>query len=131
MHIMRIVQSLFQNSKEVTSMFKKCILLWQHGWFDSATSKIQSVSGNWFKQIIWFANTFIIYCSCLQFLISSWRFWKYLMMVETEIKRVFTLYFQESTDMLLPNCKICRNSFEKKKLKVRAPLLGSRKKINL
>ena len=30
-YIMRIVQSLFQNSKKVSNMFKKCILLWQHG----------------------------------------------------------------------------------------------------
>ena len=43
--------------------------------FDCSTSmKIQSISDYQFKQVIQFANTLMIYCSCLQFLISSWRF---------------------------------------------------------
>ena len=46
-------------------------------WFDSPTSiKIQSISGNPFKQVIWFANIFMIYCSCLQFLVSFQRSWE-------------------------------------------------------
>ena len=63
----------------MSDMFKKGILLKQH----KSTSKIQSIISNRFTQFIQFANNFIVYCSCLQFLISSRRFWEILMMVET------------------------------------------------
>ena len=83
--------------------------------FDYSTSmKIQSTSGSCFKQFIWFANTFMVYCSCMQLLISFWRFGEYLMMIETEIQRFFTLFiFKKITHMSVLNCKIHRKSFEK------------------
>ena len=62
-------------------------------WFDSSTSMtIQSISDNWLKQVIGFSNTSLIYYSFLKFLTSSWRFWEYPMIVETEM--FYSFYFQ-------------------------------------
>ena len=97
-------------------------------WSDSSTSmKIQSISGNWFKQVIGSANTFMLYCCCLQFLISSLRFWEYLMMVETEVKRFLTHLFLNKLQICHYRIVKSTKEFWKKIVKVYSPWLGNKK----
>ena len=99
-------------------------------WFDSSTSKIQSLSGNRFKQVIWFANSFMVYCSCLQFLISSRRFWENLLVIETNLEKSLFI-FNKIADTPLWNCKIHGNNFEKNKYEGLPIMVGQPKKFDL
>ena len=74
-------------------------------WFDSSTTiKIQSISGNQFKQVPSLQASFMGYCSCLWF-ISSQRFWEFFLFlfwrklqichyqIVKSIKRILKFFF--------------------------------------
>ena len=74
--------------------------------------KIESIRDNWFKQVFQFHTHLYGIYLFLQFLISSWRFWEYLIMVEREIQVFFTfMIFKKLTEMLPPNFKIHGKNF--------------------
>ena len=89
-------------------------------WFASSTLK------NLWKVSVAICKHFMIYRSCLQFLIFSQRFWENLVMVETEIWRFFGLLFQENyKDAITELWNIHKNW--KNYVKICPLLLGSKK----
>ena len=89
-------------------------------WFASSTLK------NLWKVSVAICKYFMIYRSCLQFLIFSQRFWENLVMVETEIWRFFGLLFQENyKDVITELWNVQKNW--KNYVKICPLLLGSKK----